>query len=57
MATRGRHAPFRFKHSGSRWERSYRMRRDFPASDEDEDRIIIGPGTERESGTTTPLRG
>jgi len=33
------------------------MRRDFPASDEDEDRIIIGPGTERESGTTTPLRG
>jgi hypothetical protein len=57
MAARGRHAPLRFERRRSRWERRHLIKPDFPASDEDEDSIIIGPGDERESGAAVLPRG
>lgn len=57
MATRGRRTLFRFKRLRSRWERPHRIQPDFPALDEDEDGIIIGPGDERESGNAVPVQG
>ncbi len=57
MATRGRHAPFSFKRRRARWHRHDRMRPDYPAMDEDEDIIMVGPGEERDSDAGPPPRG
>jgi len=55
MATRGRHAPFHSKRRRKRWDRHYRVRPEFFATDEDDDSILIGPGDERDSAV--PPRG